>query len=184
MFSNMNKMKKDAISSRIIMLGDIDEENTNDVIFSILEINRLDDNKKKEQRAPIKLIINSYGGDIYRGLGVVDAILNSVTPVHTVCYGSAFSMGFVIMIAGHYRMISKHSTLMYHEGGFDLGMMKLTNHEYELKELKRIESLCDTLTLKRTSLTKKQLNSIKKEQKDWYIDAAEALEYGIVDEII
>lgn len=178
-----SKQSQPSYNHRIITLGDIDEENTNDVIQFIHEINQVDTGKNEEKREPIKIIVNSYGGDIYRGLGVVDTILNSVTPVHTICYGAAFSMGFVIMVAGHYRIMSQHSTLMYHEGGFDLGMMKLTNHEHELKELKRIETLCDNLVLERTNLTKKQLNSIKKEQKDWYISAKEALEYGIIDEI-
>jgi ATP-dependent Clp protease protease subunit len=183
-------MKKSAHNSygyqdhRIITLGDIDEENTNDIIQFIHEINYLDAEKTENKREPIKLIVNSYGGDIYRGLGVFDSIIHSTTPIHTICYGAAFSMGFMIMVSGHHRVASKNSTFMYHEGGFDLGMMKLTIHKHELKELERIEKLCDSLILERTNLGKKQLDNIKKQCKDWYISAEEALNYGIIDKII
>lgn len=179
----MKKSSQQSHNHRIITLGDINEENTNDIIQFIHEINQVDAGKNKEKRESIKLIVNSYGGDIYRGFGVVDAIQNSITPIHTVCYGAALSMGFIIMAVGHHRSASKHSTFMYHEGGFDLGMMKLTNHESELKELKRIENICDDLILDHTNLTKKQLDIAKKEHRDWYMSAEEALSYGIIDEV-
>jgi len=181
---NMKKSPQPSYDHRIITLGDIDEENSNDIIQFIHEINHIDAGKNAGKCEPIKLIVNSYGGDIYRGFGVIDAILNSVIPVHTICYGAALSMAFTIMAVGHYRTASKHSTFMYHEGGFDLGYMKLTGHKSELGELNRIESLCDNLLLERTTLTKKQLNALKREHKDWYISAEEALNYGIIDEVI
>jgi ATP-dependent Clp protease protease subunit len=178
------KMKKELISSRILTLGTIDEDNSNDIIYAILEINYSDKLKKPEQREPIKLIINSIGGDMYSGFGIIDCISNSTTPIHTICYGSAFSMALPILIIGHYRMMSNRSTLMYHEGGFDLGHMKLTGHTHEINELNRIEKICDDLMLEKTKLTLKQFKTIKKQQKEWYITPTEALKYGIVDEII
>lgn len=178
------KKNDEEIKHRIITLGDINEENSNDIIHFIHEINYIDNNKNINKREPISLIINSYGGDTYRGLGIIDTIMNSITPVHTICYGAAMSMGFIIMAVGHYRTASINSTFMYHEGSLDLGTIKLTNHKYELHELERIENICDSLLFKHTSLTKKYLKSIKSKNKDWYMNAEEALEYGIIDKII
>lgn len=182
-------MKKSAHNSygyqdhRIITLGDIDEENANDIIQFIHEINYLDAGKAEKKREPIILIINSYGGDIYRGFGVVDAIKDSITPVHTVCYGAALSMGFIIMASGHKRSASKHSTFMYHEILWSLNDEKLSSHKREVEEGKRIMNIYDSIILEHTHLTKKQLDIVKKEHKDWYMSADEALVYGIIDEV-
>jgi len=177
-------MKKSSPSHRIISLGDINDENTNEIIQFICEANHVDEGKDIDKREPVKLIINSYGGDIYRGLGVVDAIMFSTTPVHTVCYGSALSMGFVIMTAGHHRSASKNSTFMYHELMWSLHDSNLSTHRNEVKEGKRIMDVYDSIVLERTNLTKEQLDIVKLEHKDWYMTADEAKNYGIIDEII
>jgi ATP-dependent Clp protease protease subunit len=169
--------------NRIITLGDIDEENANDIIQFIHEINYLDAEKTESKREPITIIVNSYGGDIYRGFGVVDAIKDSVTPVHTVCYGAALSMGFIIMASGHKRSASKHSTFMYHEILWSLNEEKLSSHKREVEEGKRIMDIYDSIILECTNLTKKQLDIVKKEHRDWYMSAEDALVYGIIDEI-
>ena len=91
--------------SRVITLGDIDSELVNEVIQLIYEINEED--AKKTQKEPIKLIINSFGGELYSGLALVDVIDNSQTPVHTICHGSAMSMALIIYAAGHKRLASK-----------------------------------------------------------------------------
>jgi ATP-dependent Clp protease protease subunit len=182
-------MKKSTCTSygyqdhRIITLGDIDEENANDVIQFIHEINYLDAEKTENKREPITIIVNSYGGDIYRGFGVVDAIKDSITPIHTVCYGAALSMGFIIMASGHKRSASKHSTFMYHEILWSLNEEKLSSHKREVEEGKRIMDIYDSIILECTNLTKKQLDIVKKEHRDWYVSAEDALVYGIIDEI-
>lgn len=179
----MKKSSQQSHNHRIITLGDINEENTNDIIQFIHEINQVDTGKNEEKREPIKLIVNSYGGDIYRGFGVVDAIQNSITPVHTVYYGAALSMGFVIMAVGHHRSASKHSTFMYHETLWSLSEEKLSSHKREVDEGKRIMDIYDSILLDYTNLTKKQLDIVKKEHRDWYMSAEEALSYNVIDEV-
>jgi len=88
--------------SRTLTLGDIDSEIINDIIQLIYEINEED--AKKTQVEPIKLIINSFGGEVYSGLALIDVIDNSLTPVYTICHGSAMSMALIIYAAGHQRM--------------------------------------------------------------------------------
>jgi ATP-dependent Clp protease protease subunit len=80
-------------------LGDIETEIVNDIIHSIYEINEED--IKKQTADPIKLIINSAGGEIYSGLALIDVINTSLTPIHTICHGSAMSMGLIVFVAGH-----------------------------------------------------------------------------------
>ena len=179
----MKKAQLPPYEHRIITLGDVDEENANDVIQFIHEINYLDAGKTENKREPITVIVNSYGGDIYRGFGVVDAIKDSITPVYTVCYGVALSMGFIIMASGHKRRASKHSTFMYHEILWSLNEEKLSSHKREVEEGKRIMDIYDSIILKCTNLTKKQLDIVKKEHRDWYVSAEDALVYGIIDEI-
>ena len=184
MYYKLRFMKKSPPSHRIISLGDINDENTNEVIQFICEINHVDEGKDVDKREPIKLIINSYGGDIYRGLGVADIIMSSTTPVHTICYGSALSMGFVIMTAGHYRVASKNSTFMYHELLWSLHDSNLSTHRNEVEEGKRIMDIYDSIVLERTNLTKMQLDIVKREHRDWYMSAEEANSYGVIDHII
>jgi len=96
--------------SRTLTLGDIDSEIINDIIQLIYEINEED--AKKTQVEPIKLIINSFGGEVYSGLALIDVIDNSLTPVYTICHGSAMSMALIIYAAGHQRMAKENGILM------------------------------------------------------------------------
>jgi len=169
---------------RIITLSDINDENTNDVIQFIHEINYVDMGKQLEEREPIKLIVNSYGGYVYRGLGVIESIIDSITPGHTICYGSALSMAYPVIVSGHHRTASLHSTFMYHELLWLLQDSNLSTHRNEVEEGKRIMDRYDSIMLSHTNITKEQLDIVKKEHKDWYLDANDALLYGIIDEII
>jgi ATP-dependent Clp protease protease subunit len=175
---------KQSHNHRVITLSDINDENTNDVIQFIHEINYVDMGKQREEREPIKLIINSYGGDVYRGFGVIDSIINSVTPVHTICYGAALSMGLPIMVSGHHRTASKNSTFMYHELLWSLHDSNLSTHRNEVEEGKRIMDRFDYIMLSYTNITKEQLDIVKQEHRDWYLDTEDALLYGIIDEVI
>jgi ATP-dependent Clp protease protease subunit len=167
--------------SRIITLGDIETEIINDIIHSIYEINEED--VKKQTADPIKLIINSAGGEIYSGLALIDVINTSLTPIHTICHGSAMSMGLIVFVAGHHRTASPNATFMYHEGMYGLEG-KTTFHKQEIKEADRIDKICDDYLISKTKLTQKLLNDSKNKQSDWYFDAKTALKYNVVNEIL
>jgi len=167
--------------SRIITLGDIDSESVNDIISLIYDIN--DEDAKKTQVEPIKLIINSFGGEVYSGLALIDTIDNSSTPVYTICHGSAMSMALIIYAAGHNRYASKNATFMYHEAAYPTEG-KVVHHKQELKEVERIDNICDDYLLSKTKFTKKILKGVKDRQKEWYFDVELAHEYGLVNEIL
>ena len=68
--------------SRVITLGYIDNENACNVIDFIYDINDEDGNREADKRKPIQLILNSPGGNVYDGIGIIDAIETSITPIH------------------------------------------------------------------------------------------------------
>lgn len=73
---------------------------------------------------------------------------------------------------------------MYHELLWSLQDSNLSAHRNEVEEGKRIMDRYDSIMLNYTNITKEQLDIVKKEHKDWYLDANDALLYGIIDEII
>lgn len=177
---NRKDMAKDKIRlSRVITLGEITQENVNDIINLIYEINEED--IKKTQVEPIKLIINSFGGEVYSGLALIDTIDNSRTPIFTICYGTAMSMGLIVYAAGHERYASKNATFMYHEAAYPIEG-KVAHHKQELKEVERIDKICDEYLVSKTKLTQETLDNIKITQSEWYFDVDMATKYGIVDE--
>jgi ATP-dependent Clp protease protease subunit len=89
-------MANKTTQNRNITLAEITQQSANDVIRFIYEMNEEDKKLTLEKREPIKIIINSEGGDVYSGFGIVEAIQLSKTPVHTICHGQAQSMALLI----------------------------------------------------------------------------------------
>jgi ATP-dependent Clp protease protease subunit len=178
--SKQRRSKLDPLS-RIITLGYIDDETSNNIIQDIYEINEED--AKRQTVEPIKLIINSPGGEVYGGLALIDVIDNSQTPIHTICHGQAMSMALIVFAAGHHRTASKFATFMYHESWYGLEG-KVTVHKQEIQEVDRTEKICDAYLIDKTKFTPKILKSVKDKQGEWYFNVTTAQKYGLVDEII
>jgi len=171
----------------IILSNDIDNESVEEVIQFILDANEYDDEQdsvsKDFERKPIKLVVNSFGGVIYDGFALISVIENSITPIHTYCYGYAMSMGLPIFASGHKRFASKYATFMYHEGHYELEG-KVAFHKQELIESERIDKICDKYFLSKTKFTDKILKPHRDRQAEWYFDVKTAQKYGLVDEIL
>ena len=140
-------------------------------------------NAKKTTVEPIKLIINSFGGEVFSGLALIDVIDNSQTPVHTICHGTAMSMALIIYAAGHIRYASKYATFMYHEAAYELNG-KVAFHKQELKETERIDKICDAYLISKTKFTDKILKPHRDKQAEWYFDVKVAQKYGLVNEVL
>ena len=173
--------KSNKPSGRILSLGDIDGESVNEIIEVIYDINEED--AKKTQKEPIKLIINSFGGELYSGLALVDTIDNSQTPIHTICHGSAMSMALIVYAAGHKRLASKYATFMYHEASYGTDG-KIMHHKQEIKETERTDKICDDYLLSKTKFTPKQLKDVRDKRSEWYFDVKTAMKHGLVHEIL
>jgi ATP-dependent Clp protease protease subunit len=133
--------------------------------------------------APIKIYIDSYGGQVYQCFGLLGVMKKSQTPIHTIVTGAAMSCGFMILISGHKRFGYSLSTPLYHQvsTGF---YGKIQDMEESLKETKRLQKKIEEITLDRTRITEKELKKILRKKIDWYMSAEEALKLGVIDEII
>ena len=169
----------------------VDQISMNDISKAILEINSDDAYLIKlydvhgitYTPSPINLYIDSYGGYVYQCLGLLSIMEKSVVPVHTIVTGCAMSCGFLISIAGHKRYSYDKSTFLYHQVGGGAGG-KVQDMEEEVIEMKRLQSIIETHTIKNTKLTKKMLSENKAKKIDWVFNAKEALRHGIINEII
>ena len=179
--------KEDQFRS-IILSNDIDNETVEEVMQFIIDVNAHDEDFENQikdyERKPIKVIINSFGGSIYDGFALVGVIENSITPIHTYCYGIAMSMALPIFAAGHVRFMSKFSTLMYHEALTSHFDMKFSLIKEDMDECNRLMKQYDEYLLSRSSITQKQLDEVKKSRRDWYFTADEALKLELVESVI
>jgi ATP-dependent protease ClpP protease subunit len=113
----------------------------------------------------------------------VNEIITSKTPVHGVCSGYAMSMGLAIYAACHKRIAYPYTNFMYHEvSGGAIG--RNSEMERATTEGKRIQKMYDNIITSKTKIDQKKLDSVKKKSLDWFFDAEEALQLGLVDEII
>lgn len=181
------KVKVNTENRIIILSDDICEESVSIVANALLNminedtVNRCVIQNYKEK--PIKLVVNSYGGDVYDCMQIIDIIENSATPIKTFCFGKAMSAGFLIFIAGHYRYMSKNATLMYHQiSQCNSGTYSQLEEDFE--ELAYMQNKMEKHVLEKTKISKKKLEEVKKLKKDWYIHSEDALKLGVVDEIL
>lgn len=174
--------------NRTLMLSDyVDGDSVKDLIHKIISYNMYDDHMEQMihgyQRPAIVLIVNSFGGSVYDGFGLVSAIDMSATPVYTVALGSCMSMGFIIFAAGHVRLIHELSTLMYHEVS-NMPYGKLTEIKESIYEMERLQMQYDMYIIQRSKITESVLDTVKQKKEDWYIDAHDAVKFGIADNLI
>ncbi len=166
------------LHDRIIFLGTgINDEVANIVQAQLLFLESTD-NKKD-----IQIYINSPGGSVYAGLGIYDTMQFISSDVATICTGMAASMGAVLLCAGEKgkRTILKHSRVMCHQpsGGMDGTASDIEIATREIlklkKELYEIISFHSEQTLSKVT---------KDSERDYWMTAQEAKEYGMVDEIL
>ena len=161
------------ITKQIIDINDSDVE-----IIQIAKIYGFD-----YQPNPIKLYVDSYGGEVYQCLGLLGIMEKSKIPIHTIVTGCAMSCGFLISIAGHKRYGFPGSTFLYHS--VSSGSFGTTKQmEEDIIETKRLQKIIEKHTLKNTDITKDELQDIYEKKIDWFIDSKQAKKLGVIDEII
>lgn len=166
----------------------IDEEITpelaNDVINQLLYLQaKLKDETTTEGRT-IKIYINSPGGSVYDGLGIYDMmqlLIKQGYIIETVNTGLAASMGATLFMAGSkgHRKSLPHAHVMVHE----LSSVSYGKASTMVDDMKQIEKLQDKLNEITKKHASEELISLCT-RKDFWMDAAEAKQYGIVDTII
>jgi ATP-dependent Clp endopeptidase proteolytic subunit ClpP len=148
-------------------------------------ISWLDHLARIDPSAPIEVIFNSPGGTVIDGLQLYDHILGlraGGTPINTTVLGMGASMAGVLSQAGERRRMGRRAYLMIHEvASLNIGKVS------ELKDRVKVsERLYDTLLgilSSRSNLTVEEIRE-RADRKDWWIDAQEARELGLVDEVV
>ena len=154
---------------------------TLDFIKMIIRCNREDKGKPVEERTPIKLMIDSGGGDVQVMLAVVKAMKMSKTPVWTINYCNAMSAAAEILAAGHKRYSMPGCVVMVHSGSCSYGGT-MEQAESTKKYVDSLVKRANEEFLSRVNIDAKTLK--KKGANDWYMSEDEALKNGIIDEII
>lgn len=152
-----------------------------DLVKLIIKCNREDKGKPVEERMPIKVFIDSPGGDVLALWTTIKAIEISKTPVHTINYCTAYSAAGDLLAAGHKRFALPGTTVMIHSGSCMYGGT-VEQAESMKKHFDRLSKKLSDYFLEHTKVNPKTFK--KKAPVDWYFDEYEALENGIVDEII
>lgn len=180
------------LDRNLFFYTDVAQESIGKLTESIVAINEEDEYLTKVyaiydleyKRPPIKIYIDSYGGDVYSCFGLLSIIMGSKTPVHTIVTGTAQSAGSLILICGHRRFAYPLSTVMFHQVIDDHLVEKTRDIEENLNELKRIQAKLEEIVLERTKISRKRLDDVYNKKIDWYLSANEAIKFGVVDEII
>ncbi|MEG4353696.1 ATP-dependent Clp protease proteolytic subunit [Microcoleus sp. LAD1_D3] len=163
---------------RIIFLGrDVDDEIANQIIAVMLYLDSEDSGKD------IILYINSPGGMVSAGMAIFDTMQHIKSDVVTICVGLAASMGSFLLAAGAKgkRLALPHSRIMIHQpSGGTRG--QATDIQIEAKEILRLRHQLNGIYAKNTG---KPLEKIEKDMdRDYFMSAEEAKEYGLIDRVI
>lgn len=168
------------LKERIICLnGPVDELMSASIVAQLLFLEA--DNPSK----PISMYINSPGGAVTAGLGIYDTMTYIRSPVTTICVGQACSMGSLLLCGGQagQRFCLPHSRVMVHQvsGGYSGQATDIAIHA---REILRVRGQLNEIY--RRHLTKPHsLEEIDRlMERDYFMGAQEALEFGIVDKIL
>lgn len=149
----------------------------------IIEWNREDRRKSIEKRKPIKLMFFSYGGSLDINYSFIDVIKASKTPVWGINMGQTCSAACYIYIACDKRFTLPHASFLIHQGGVDGGFSG--TYEQVVAAIMEYQRQMDELgkyVLEHTRISEKELE--ENFSSEWYMNAAEAITYGVADEII
>ncbi|MBZ8181773.1 MAG: ATP-dependent Clp protease proteolytic subunit [Oscillatoria sp. PMC 1051.18] len=165
---------------RIIFLGrGINDGLANQIIAVMLYLDSEDSSK------PIYLYINSPGGSVTAGMAIFDTMQHIKSDVITICVGLAASMGSFLLAAGTKgkRLALPHSRIMIHQplGGVQ-GRRQATDIEIEAREILRIKRQLNQMLAERTGQTIEKIE--KDTDRDYFMSAQEAKEYGLIDKVI
>ncbi|MFM9111013.1 MAG: ATP-dependent Clp protease proteolytic subunit [Prochlorococcaceae cyanobacterium] len=164
---------------RILFLGqEVSDGIANSLVAQMLYLDSEDNSK------PIYLYINSPGGSVTAGLAIFDTMQYVKSEVVTICVGLAASMGAFLLTAGTKgkRLALPHSRIMIHQPLGGTSQRQASDIEIEAREILRIK---DMLNQSMATMTGQPLDRIEKDtDRDYFLSAAEAVEYGLIDRVI
>lgn len=161
-----------------VLVNRFSEEAASKFRKQVQEISHLDPNH------PITIYIDSYGGEVYSLLSMIETIRQVPNPIITVCMGKAMSCGAVLLAMGDHRFCGKDSQIMIHEvsaGAFG----SIDDIKTEVKECDRLNRRMMTMIAEKCGKTYDELKSviIANGGRELYLDAKEAKAFGLVEQI-
>ena len=174
------RLEKYFFQTRSVHLwGVVDDKSAKDVVSKLL---LLDADKPGEE---IKFYINSPGGVVTSGMVMYDTMQMMKSPVTTICMGLAASMGSILLSGGKKgnRLIYPHGSVMIHQpslGGHIQGVS--ADLEIQAKQTQKVKEIGATILATNCGKSVEQI--MKDFDRDYWMDAKEAIGYGIVDKII
>ena len=166
------------LNERIIFLGTpIDDQIANLIIAQLLHLESEDPDKD------ISLYINSPGGSVYAGLAIYDTMQFVKPDIQTICVGIAMSMGALLLAggAGGKRMALPNAKILIHQvsGGFQ---GQATDIEIAARETIALKRRLEEIISQHSS---QDIEKVSKDmERDYFLTAQEANEYGIIDRVI
>ncbi|MBZ5858165.1 ClpP family protease [Flavihumibacter profundi] len=174
------KLEKYFFDQRAVYLwGPVDDKSAREVVTKML---LLDADKSGEE---IKFYINSPGGVVSSGMVIYDTMKMLKSPVSTICMGLAASMGSILLSGGvkGRRFIFPHGEVMIHQpslGGYMQGVS--ADLEIQAIQTKRVKELGARILAENCGKTFSQI--MKDFDRDYWMDAKDAITYGIVDDLV
>jgi len=166
------------LKERIVFVGlPIDDQVANLIVAQLLYLNHEDAERE------IQMYINSPGGIIYSGLAIYDTMQMIANPISTVAVGVTASFGTVLLAAGTKgrRYALPNSTIHLHQplGG---AQGQATDIEIQTMQIMRLKTLLNDILSRHTG---QPVDVIKKDtDRDFFLDAKQAVEYGLVDQVL
>jgi ATP-dependent Clp protease protease subunit len=164
---------------RILFLGqEVTDGIANSLVAQMLYLDSDDSSK------PIYLYINSPGGSVTAGLAIYDTMQYVKSDVVTICVGLAASMGAFLLAAGTKgkRLALPHSRIMIHQPLGGTSQRQASDIEIEAREILRIK---DMLNKSLADMCGQPLEKVTKDtDRDYFLSAAEAKDYGLIDRVI
>jgi ATP-dependent Clp protease protease subunit len=166
------------LKDRIIFLGTAIDDNVSNIVIAQLLFLQMEDADKD-----INVYVNTPGGMVTSGLAIYDTMQFVKPDVNTYCVGQASSMGALLLAAGTKgkRYALPHARIMIHQpwGGVQGAAADIS---IQAREILRIREKIEELLSKHTG---RSIDKIKKDSdRDYFMTAEEAKEYGVVDEVI
>ncbi len=163
---------------RIVFIsGEVSDEMANAVVAQLLFLQSQDAKKQ------INVYVNSPGGSVTAGLAIYDTMQFVTCPIATFCIGQAASMGAVLLTAGSkgLRHALPNSRIMIHQpwGGAE---GKASDIEITAKEILRLKEILNGILAKHSG--KKLEDVVKDTDRDHFMSAVEAKEWGLIDKVI
>lgn len=163
---------------RVIFLGEaVEERNANIIQAQLLFLQSLDAHKD------IQLYVNSPGGSVYAGFGIYDTMQYISPDVATICTGVALSMGSVLLCAGAAgkRSALKHSRVMIHQTSSG-AQGTAADLDISIKQVLKIQEELYQIIASHSGQSYETICKVG--ERDYWMTAVEAKEFGMIDEIL